>query len=116
MRCRKRVLAPAITLAVLTAAQPAEAVTSYCLRGRMADGTGTRPGSVANNSLPLGTRVSVWPKVFGHRRWVVRDRIGYGTDWDFWNVSCGRALAFAHGPRGLRITVGWPVWRMALRR
>jgi hypothetical protein len=74
----------------------------------MADGTYTRPGSVANNSLPLGTRIRVWPRVFGHRRWIVRDRIGWGTDWDFWNASCSTAGTF--GRRPIRITVGWPLY------
>jgi hypothetical protein len=107
MLLRTRVLLPALAAgATLAPAAPAAAATSYCLHGTMADGTYTRPGSVANNSLPLGTRIRVWPRVFGHRRWVIRDRIGWGTDWDFWNDSCSIAASFS--PRPVKITIGWP--------
>jgi hypothetical protein len=83
----------------------ADAATAYCLQGRMADGTYTRSGSVANNAYRLGTKIRVYPAVFGIRRWVVRDRIGWGTDWDFWTPSCWQARMF--GRRSVQIRLGW---------
>lgn len=80
--------------------------TSYCLNGRMADGTPTRTGSAAHNGLPLGTRITVDPPFLGRRRWIVRDRIGWGTTLDLWAPSC--ALSRAFGRRRVSLTVGWP--------
>ena len=68
--------------------------TAYCLRGTMADGTPVRYNSVAMNSVPLGTKIKVIrPKngVFGRKYFVVRDRIGYGSQADFWMHSCTQA-------------------------
>lgn len=110
---RAAIIAGMIASSVLLAT-PAEAVTSYCLRGRMADGSYTRPGSVANNAYRLGTKVYVTPAVMGRRRWVIRDRIGWGTDWDFWSPSCAAARAFGRRERSIRL--GWPVYRMRLHR
>lgn len=64
--------------------------TSYCLLGTMADGSYTRHRSVAMNRLALGTTIKlVRPKHFrGLRKFVVRDRIGWGTELDFWSPSC----------------------------
>lgn len=75
--------------------------TAYCLSGTMADGTGVRWGSVASNQYPLGTVLEVRPAPAGQRRWVVRDRIGWGTQLDFWMPSCGAALGW--GRRTVRI-------------
>lgn len=75
--------------------------TAYCLSGTMADGTGVRWGSVASNQYPLGTVLEIRPAVGRQRRWVVRDRIGWGTDLDFWVPSCGQALSW--GRRTVRI-------------
>jgi hypothetical protein len=69
--------------------------TAYCLGGTMADGTGVRWGSVASNQYPLGTVMEVTPAPTGRRRWIVRDRIGWGTQLDFWAPTC--ALRFAVG-------------------
>jgi 3D (Asp-Asp-Asp) domain-containing protein len=65
--------------------------TAYCLSGTMADGTPVQAGSVANNFLPLGTRVTVSASPAQTRRYVVRDRIGWGTQLDFWTPSCATA-------------------------
>lgn len=86
--------------------------TSYCLSGTMADGSPTRHWSAASNSLPLGTRIWIEPKVRGRHRWTVRDRIGWGTQLDLWAPSCGQAVAF--GRRVLRVRVGWS--RLEARR
>ena len=79
--------------------------TSYCLSGRMADGTYVRAGSVAHNGFALGTRIWVEPAFFGRHRFTVRDRIGWGTQLDFWAPTCARA--FAWGRRVVRVTRGW---------
>lgn len=80
--------------------------TAYCLNGRMADGTMVRAGSIAHNGLPLGTHVTVYPSPTGRRRFVVRDRIGWGTQLDFWLPSCAQALTW--GRRVVHVKVGWP--------
>jgi hypothetical protein len=69
--------------------------TAYCLHGRMADGTITRAASAASNRHPLGTRIRLThPGPGGRRVWVIRDRIGYGSDLDFWQSTCQRARAW----------------------
>jgi 3D (Asp-Asp-Asp) domain-containing protein len=83
--------------------------TGYCLRGTMADGTYTRAGSVAQNGYPLGTRLWITPSPTGQRRFVVRDRIGWGTQLDFWTPTCGQAIAW--GRRVVHVHVGWPKLR-----
>lgn len=92
----------------------AETTTAYCLQGTMADGTQTRPGSLAHNGYALGTRLSVSPAVFGIRKWTVRDRIGWGTQADFWTSSCSQAIAY--GRRYVRLTVGWAPERVKVGR
>ncbi len=85
--------------ALVVAVAPADAgttrtaeSTSYCLTGRMADGTQTRAGSVAMNRHPLGTRITLVGVTFqGRRRFVVRDRIGWGSALDFWSPSCAQS-------------------------
>jgi hypothetical protein len=72
--------------------------TAYCLGGTMADGTGVRWGSVASNQYPLGTVMEVTPAPTGRRRWIVRDRIGWGTQLDFWAPSCASLRSGDGGP------------------
>jgi 3D (Asp-Asp-Asp) domain-containing protein len=99
----------AATAAVLTAITPAKALaetsTGYCLHGTMADGSFTRAGSVAHNGYRLGTRLTIWPSPTGQRRFVVRDRIGWGTELDFWVPSCSTAISW--GRRAVHVRVGW---------
>lgn len=85
--------------------------TAYCLRGTMADGTWTRPASIAHNGYPLGTRVTVWPSPTGRRRFIVRDRIGWGTTLDFWQPTCSSALRW--GRRTVHVRRGWWTWRLS---
>lgn len=81
--------------------------TAYCLQGTMADGTGVRSGSVASNWHPLGTRIRLLSTTFaGQRKFVVRDRIGYGTELDFWTPSCSFALD-VWGRRTVTYKIGW---------
>jgi 3D (Asp-Asp-Asp) domain-containing protein len=79
--------------------------TGYCLHGTMADGSQTRPGSVAHNGFKLGTKLTITPSPTGRRHFVVRDRIGWGTELDFWTASCGEAIAW--GRRQVHVRVGW---------
>lgn len=76
--------------------------TAYCLSGTMADGTGVRWGSVASNQFPLGTVLEVTPALAGRRRWTVRDRIGWGTQLDFWAPSCQIARGWGRRPVRIR--------------
>lgn len=92
--------------AIIAAATIAVTSTAYCLPGKMADGTQVRAGSVANNHYALGTKVTIRPSPTGRRRFVVRDRIGWGTELDFWMPTCAAARRW--GRRTVRITVGWP--------
>lgn len=102
--------------AVLAAVLLASTNYSPCSSGTiMADGTPVRFGSVAMNTLPLGTRVYLRPGLYGRHRFVVRDRIGWGSQLDIWNPSCAGAIAY--GRRTQRLTVGWPQRRgKVLRR
>lgn len=79
--------------------------TAYCLSGQMADGTGVRAGSVAHNGYPLGTHLTISPSPTGRRRFVVRDRIGWGTELDFWVPSCWTARTW--GRQNVSVRVGW---------
>src|SRR5687768_344478 len=83
--------------------------TSYCLTGRMADGTFTRDRSAAMNGVPFGTRVHLrGPQTFlnGRRIFYVRDRIGHGTELDLWTPSCRAAIRW--GRRGVAYTLSPP--------
>jgi 3D (Asp-Asp-Asp) domain-containing protein len=82
--------------------------TSYCLNGTMADGTQTRPRSAASNSLRLGTKIRITGRQAGPggiRKYVIRDRIGYGTQLDLWTSSCYSARQF--GRRTTTFKIGW---------
>lgn len=104
----KRRAAIAVVAAMVPSTASAEMSTAYspCSAGSiMADGSHVRPGSLAHNGYPLGTRVWVTPAVFGRHRWTVRDRIGWGSQADFWTPSCGAADAY--GRRYVKIRRGW---------
>lgn len=60
-----------------------------------ASGTNVRPGVVAANWLPLGTKVRI-PKIFGDRVFVVEDRMHKrnGDKLDVWFPSTEEALRF----------------------
>lgn len=91
--------------ALLVSVAIATGSTGYCLHGTMADGTYTRPGSIAHNGYPLGTHLTITPSPTGRRRFTVRDRIGWGTQLDFWTPTCAQAIAW--GRRTVRVRVGW---------
>ncbi len=70
----------------------------------MADGSYVRAGSVASNRHPLGTRIRLVGVTFnGRRRFVVRDRIGHGSQLDIWTPSCAAAIGW--GRRTVRYVV-----------
>ncbi len=80
--------------------------TSYCLSGRMADGSYVRAGSVASNRHPLGTRIQLVGVTFnGRRRFTVRDRIGHASELDLWSPSCAASIRW--GRRAVRYRLGW---------
>jgi 3D (Asp-Asp-Asp) domain-containing protein len=98
-------MAALIAAAAIAASSASATSTGYCLTGTMADGSYTRAGSIAHNGYPLGTRVTVWPSPTGRRHFVVRDRIGWGTELDFWLPTCGRAITW--GRRTVHVRKGW---------
>ena len=95
----------ALAVSLVLAAGVPTGSTAYCLHGTMADGTGVRAGSIAHNGYRLGTHLSISPSPSGTRRFVVRDRIGWGTQLDSWVPSCAQALAW--GRRTVYVRVGW---------
>lgn len=80
--------------------------TAYCLNGRMADGTWTRDGSVASNRHRLGTRIRLTKPFRGRKRFVVRDRIGWGTELDLWTPSCSHARWYGRRTARYRVVSG----------
>jgi 3D (Asp-Asp-Asp) domain-containing protein len=92
MRRLLTALAAALAFTPATAEAAELSSTAYCQSGRMADGSSTRPGSVASNLYRLGTRLRVSRSPYGRGRvFVVRDRVGYGSQLDFFVASCARA-------------------------
>jgi 3D (Asp-Asp-Asp) domain-containing protein len=87
-------VAPARTMTVSS--------TAYCLRGTMANGRRVHVGAVAFNYARLGARISVSRSPYGPGRFTVEDRIGSGSQLDFWVPSCARARAW--GRRSVRVT------------
>ena len=69
---------------------------SACDSGtRTADGRTARFGYVAENGLPFGTRLRMLRprRVHGRRLFVVHDRIGWGSQLDFF-MPCGWVAAW----------------------
>ena len=52
-------------------------------------------GEVAQNTLPFGTRIVLDHAVFGRRDFTIEDRIGSGSQLDFYNPS--EAVCFQYG-------------------
>lgn len=99
----RTLLASAITAGLLApsaAAAPRKVFsvesTCYAEHGLMADGSRTRDRSAAANNLPLGSKIRlIGPRAFlgGKRIFVIRDRIGSGSELDLWhpsNAACNR--------------------------
>jgi hypothetical protein len=77
--------------------------TSYCQGTVTASGEAPYVGEVANDVWSLGTRLEVSPRVFGRRFFRVEDRIGWGSQIDFYNSSCSAADVF--GRRVERVAI-----------
>lgn len=90
--------------------------TAYCLSGTMADGSPVRDGSVASNAYPLGTELEIRPSPTGRRYYRVRDRIGWGTELDFWSPTCSAALRWGRRTVRIRRTRWAPVLKPVGRR
>jgi hypothetical protein len=65
--------------------------TSYCQSGTMADGQQTYVGAVAGNLWQLGTWLHVITGSHAGETVQVLDRIGWGSQLDFFSWSCKRA-------------------------
>lgn len=84
----------------------------------MADNRGVHGGAVANNLWPFGTRIElmrVWGRrsasFDGRRRFTVEDRIGSGSELDFYTGSCDYMDAWGRRDVTLRIVRwGWHRW------
>lgn len=80
--------------------------TSYCLTGTTASGATVRPGIAASNMHPLGTRIRLTRPAMGRRNWVIKDRIGHGSQLDLWASSCGVATAWGRRTVTYRVIGG----------
>lgn len=90
--------------------------TAYCLSGTMADGSAVRDGSVASNGYPLGAELEIRPSPTGRRYYRVRDRIGWGTELDFWLPTCSAARAWGRRTVRIRRTRWAPVLEPVAQR
>jgi 3D (Asp-Asp-Asp) domain-containing protein len=79
--------------------------TCYAQSGQTASGQQTRPGIVANNFLPLGTKVTLDRPEFGRRLYRVEDRIGYGSQLDLYNPSELSCIAYGRRELGFRVVL-----------
>lgn len=77
--------------------------TCYSQGGETASGEQARPGEVANNALPLGTRIVLDSSVFGRREYVVEDRIGSGSELDLFNESESACIQYGRREIGFRV-------------
>jgi 3D (Asp-Asp-Asp) domain-containing protein len=77
--------------------------TCYAQGGTTASGRQTFVGEVANNSLPLGTRIRLDRPVFGRREFVVLDRIGSGSELDIYEPSEATCLDYGRREIGFRV-------------
>ena len=68
--------------------------TSYCQSGTTASGKQTYPGEVAGNMWPLGTRLKILSGEHAGETVTVEDRIGWGSQLDFFDPSCHGAIKY----------------------
>lgn len=57
-------------------------------------------GEVANNFLPLGTKIRLDHAVFGLRDFVILDHIGYGSELDIYGPSESDCNAYGRQTMG----------------
>ena len=85
------IIATALTLvSMLMPRYPVQSVdsTSYCQSGITASGEMTRVGIVAGNIWPLGTDLKILDGPHSGQTVQVLDRIGWGSQLDFFTWSC----------------------------
>lgn len=68
--------------------------TSYCQSGITASGQETRVGIVAGNMWPLGTQLRILDGTHSGQVVQVEDRIGWGSQLDFFVWSCKQAWEY----------------------
>jgi len=68
--------------------------TAYCDSGPTASGSGTYEGEVASNRHPIGTRLRITSGPQAGREVSVQDRIGSGSELDFYMGSCSAAARY----------------------
>lgn len=68
--------------------------TSYCQSGTTSSGVHTYVGEVAGNIWPLGTRLYIVSGEHAGETVTVLDRIGYGSQLDFYTPSCHDAIVY----------------------
>lgn len=74
-------------------------VTAYCDHGQMASGKYVYSGAVANNKYPFGTKL----EIKGYGKYIVEDRIGWGSELDIYMPNCNKAKQF--GRKKLKVRV-----------
>jgi len=69
-------------------------------------GTTPRFGEVANNFLPLGTKIYFPKAIYGKHYFTVEDHIGWGSQLDIW-VHCGAQMSAWNNPVVKFYTYNW---------
>ena len=77
--------------------------TCYAQGGTTASGAQAYFGEVANNFLPLGTRIRLDSPAFGRRDFTVKDHIGSGSELDIFNESEAACQRYGREERGFRV-------------
>ncbi len=76
--------------------------TAYCLTGYMANGQRAHTGAVAMDGVPLGTKFRVKSGPLEGEVLTVKDRVGWGSDFDIAMPDRCRA-AYRYGRRTINI-------------
>lgn len=66
-------------------------------------GTGVFVGEVANNFLPLHTRIRLDRPVFGRTEFTVLDHIGHGSELDIYGPSVGACMEYGREKLGFSV-------------
>lgn len=77
--------------------------TCYAQGGITSSGQQAYFGEVANNFLPLGTRIMLDHPAFGRREFVVLDHIGSGSELDIYYPSEAACNDYGRQERGFRV-------------
>lgn len=77
--------------------------TCYSQGSITASGGPVYLGEVANNFLAFGTRIRLDRPVWGRRFFRVEDRIGWGSQLDFYNPSESACNAYGRRTRGFSV-------------